>query len=104
MGLLTESSYFDRKLIMISKISILMCVAIALTFGMINTSEAYSNPDPTRMQQHIDKVKISHPKEYQDMLNQAGGNIKDCLSCHKGLQTKQNPSSYNLPRYPRHKR
>ncbi len=88
---------------MTTKTSILICATLVLSFGIITMSSAYSTPDPAKMQQHIDKVKISHPKEYQYMLDQAGGVIEDCLSCHKELQTKKNASEFNFPRYPQHR-
>ncbi|MFA6055065.1 MAG: hypothetical protein WC769_06815 [Thermodesulfovibrionales bacterium] len=42
--------------------------------------------DTTNVQEHIkvhlEKVKISNPKKYQEMVERAKGNITDCLSCH----------------------
>ena len=35
-----------------------------------------------RMQEHIEKVKITNPGEYQKMIERAGENITHCKSCH----------------------
>ncbi len=53
-----------------------------------------------RMQKHVDKVKITHPKEYQDMVDKANGIISGCLSCHKDMNRKKDSSSFR-PKYPK---
>jgi hypothetical protein len=63
--------------------------------------DADTAPDPVRMQRHVDKVKITHPVQYQDMLEKAGGVIVDCTSCHGDMKTKKLPSEYRFPRSPR---
>lgn len=37
------------------------------------------------VQEHINKVKITSPQRYQEMLKGAGGNTTYCLGCHKDL-------------------
>jgi len=35
-----------------------------------------------QMQEHINKVKSTSPKKYNDMVKRAGGNITLCTDCH----------------------
>jgi len=67
-------------------ISILAIVCLCLMFimGVGLYAETTTNPAPA-MQEHIEKVKLSNPEEYQAMVERAGGNITECCSCHKGL-------------------
>jgi len=87
-------------MIMISKLRVIIIAILISSVGMIALSGAVPT-NPARMQQHVDKVKITHPKEYQEMMEKAGGVIEGCTSCHKDLKTKKAPSEYKYPRYPR---
>lgn len=48
------------------------------------------------MQKHIAIVKQKNPKQYKDMVDAAGGNIVDCMSCHHAIfdnqKSRQRPS------------
>lgn len=67
--------------------SIMTVVFLCLLSGIgVNT---YAQPPKIssvdlkeNMQRHIEKVKIKSPQKYQTMVQRAGGNITDCLSCH----------------------
>ncbi len=83
-----------------SKIIPSLIITISLVFGTAALTVAASKPDPVRMQRHVDKVKITHPAKYQKMLQKTGGQIEDCLSCHKDMKTKKDPSEFRAPRRP----
>ncbi len=67
-------------------ISILAIVGLCLMFimGVGLYAETTVNPTPA-MQEHIEKMKLSNPEEYDAMIERAGGIITDCCSCHKAL-------------------
>lgn len=35
-----------------------------------------------QLQEHIEKVKISNPSKYKEMIARAGGNVDRCTGCH----------------------
>jgi hypothetical protein len=65
-------------------ILIIVCLCLMFIMGVGLYAETTTNPAPT-MEEHIEKVKLSNPEEYDAMIERAGGNITDCCSCHKGL-------------------
>ena len=67
-------------------ISILAIICLCLMFimGVGLYAETTINRAPA-MEEHIEKVKLSNPEEYEAMIERAEGNITDCCSCHKGL-------------------
>ena len=73
--------------IMAKYISILLIVCLCLLFimGVGLYAETTTTPAPLNMEEHIEKVKLSNPEEYQAMVERAEGNITDCCSCHKML-------------------
>ena len=65
-------------------ISILTIVCLCLMFGIAGMSYADSAKNiEVIMQEHIEKMKRTKPEKYQAMVERAGGNITDCLSCHE---------------------
>ena len=67
-------------------ISILIIICLSLMFGGRGAiSYAGSGIDPVIMQKHIEKVKRKNPIKYRNMVQKAGGIIKDCRSCHKEI-------------------
>ncbi len=74
-------------------------VILALAYAFIPSAGA-ETLQQKRMQKHVDKVKITHPKEYQDMVDKSNGIISDCLSCHKDMNRKKDSSSF-MPKYPK---
>lgn len=68
-------------------ISIITIASLCLVFvGMGVKSYAQPSINPANIQEqmkkHIEKVKLSNPGKYQEMMQKTGGNIIDCLSCH----------------------
>ncbi len=51
---------------------------------MINTASLEEH-----MKVHIEKVKLTNPKKYQDMMKRAGGKITDCRSCHIEIKSSE---------------
>jgi hypothetical protein len=45
-----------------------------------------------QMKEHLNKVKSTSPKKYNDMVKRAGGNITLCVDCHieTGKETRGN--------------
>jgi hypothetical protein len=67
---------------------VLTVICLCLMFGTGVT--LYAQPPRVsseelqqRMQEHIDKVKITNPGEYQKMIERAGESITHCCSCHQ---------------------
>lgn len=80
--------------------SMLTIVCLCLMSGI--EAKSYAGPiiKPAdlkeQMQEHIKKVKLKNPAEHQSMVDKAGGNITDCVSCHIDINNKKN-SSNNQP-------
>jgi len=67
-------------------------IIILLVPGLWTLSPSFAGPgqDPSLlMQEHIKKVKDTNPADYQVMVEDAGGNIAGCLSCHKKEDNKK---------------
>jgi cytochrome c len=72
---------------------------LCLIFSLqTNTLYAASQGNPVNMQEHIEKVKSKNPAGYQEMVDKAGGNITNCLSCHIDMNKKKNVSGQTNPR------
>ena len=70
--------------------SVLTIFCLCLIFGI--GVKSYAQPPKMssadlkeQMQRHIEKVKIKSPQKYRAMVQEAGSNITDCLSCHKDI-------------------
>lgn len=37
------------------------------------------------LEQHLEQVKRSNPRKYQEMLDKAGGVARDCRDCHTDI-------------------
>jgi len=67
----------------------LIVVSFITISGVINISYAADTSTArVSMQKHIEKMKRTKPREYQQMFKEANGNIVSCLSCHKDLMKK----------------
>lgn len=73
------------------------CLCLVLS---VQTSLSYAAPqkNPAVMQDHIEKVKRTNPAGYQEMVDKAGGNIINCVSCHTDINKKKNPSGQTNPK------
>lgn len=69
---------------MIKIILVTSGIFLCLIFGLqsISIAEPSAEQQRIKMQRHIDKEKIKHPREYQEMVNKAG-TIVNCVSCHE---------------------
>ena len=79
-------------------IGVITCFFLMVAFT--NATSAASRIDPVQMDQHIEDVKRTNPQEYQKMVDKAGGNIVDCLSCHVNLKLKKDPSESKHLKFP----
>ena len=52
--------------------------------------------DPAAMQKHVEEVKRKNPAKYQAMVQEAGGNITTCASCHKANDAQAKQTGTNL--------
>jgi hypothetical protein len=86
--------------IMFKHISIGVTACFFSIVAFINSTYAVSQTDSLKMEQHIEEVKRTHPQEYQKMVERAGGDIVDCLSCHFNLKFKKDPSEPKHPKFP----
>jgi hypothetical protein len=68
-------------------ISIIIIACLCLVFGMGVKSYAQLRTNPANLQEqmksHIEKVKLSNPQKYQEMIQRAGGNVTKCTDCHQ---------------------
>jgi len=85
---------------MFKNISIGVISCFFLIVAFINATSAASQTDPVQMDQHIEDVKRTHPQEYQEMVEKAGGHLVDCLSCHNNLKLKKDPSESKHLKFP----
>ena len=72
---------------MSKKVVVLMIFCFFIAIGTADILAATSKAR-VRMDEHIEKMKRTKPKEYQKMFKEANGNIISCLSCHKDLMKK----------------
>ena len=73
------------------------CLCLLL-FLQANLVYAAAQRNPATMQNHIEKVKRKNPAEYQKMVDKAGGNITNCISCHTDIGKKKNTPGQTAPR------
>ncbi len=73
-------------------VSLLTIVCLCLICGMGVVSYGDSRMNPALMQEHIEEVKRTKPKKYQTMVEEAQGNIEDCVSCHEKVDQQNRPS------------
>jgi hypothetical protein len=74
-----------------------LCIIIGLMAGILWMSHAVKasskdSKEHEALQQHIDIVKIKNPQMYQSMVDAAGGNIVNCMSCHSDIFQDTGPS------------
>ncbi len=69
----------------------IVCLCLMSGIGVKSNAELRVNlkqEDIEKMQRHVEKVKITNPGKYQNMIERAGGNITGCCSCHKEVCEK----------------
>lgn len=68
-------------------ITVLICLLVAAGGAkrLHAGAEAGEEALPKGMKDHIDKVKISNPQKYQEMVQRAGQTIRECRDCHKEI-------------------
>jgi len=78
---------------MTNKICIIICLLAGILW-MSHTVKASSKDSMQQeaLQKHIDIVKTTNPQMYQSMVDAAGGNIVNCLSCHSDIFQDTGPS------------
>jgi hypothetical protein len=74
-----------------SCVCLIFCLQTSLLY-------AASQGNQANMQNHIEKVKRKNPAGYQEMVDKAGGNITNCVSCHIDINKKKNSSDQIYPR------
>jgi len=52
-----------------------------------------------KMSDHIEEMKLKKPQKYQEKIQETGGNITDCCSCHK--EECEQSSKGKVPTAPR---
>ncbi len=75
---------------MIKNVSITIALIVFILSGV---SYADSPKGQKIMQRHIDKVKRTKPVEYRKMIERAGENIQNCISCHQDFGKNTNSSN-----------
>ena len=71
---------------MIKVISLTTVMIFCLILGLQSVSDAETREEQMHrlyLERHLEKVRAENPVEYQRMLDDAGGVIMDCLSCHE---------------------
>ena len=69
----------------IKNISLVFLILVCLIFGLQSISHSDSLAERQRiyLEKHVAKVRTEKPKEYQEMVEKAGGTVVNCLSCHE---------------------
>jgi hypothetical protein len=60
-----------------------ICFSMIVVLQSISGAENQDEGQRIYLQRHIEKVKVQNPREYQEMMDKAGGVIINCLSCHE---------------------
>ena len=83
---------------MTRKICIIICLLAGILW-MSHSVKASSKDSKNQeiLQRHIDIVKIKNPQMYQSMVDAAGGNIVNCMSCHGDIFQDTGPSGKRRP-------
>jgi predicted small secreted protein len=79
-----------------------ICIIIGLLVGIlwmshIDKALSEDSKEQEALQTHIDIVKIKNPQMYQSMVDAAGGNIVNCMSCHHDIFKDTGSSSKRRP-------
>ena len=69
-----------RKMLIIS-----ILMAGVLWMSHADYASSQNSKEDEALQRHIDVVKITNPAMYQSMVDAAGGNIVNCMSCHQDI-------------------
>lgn len=81
------------KIIKILSLTIIMMFCLIL--GLQSVSDAETREEEMQriyLQKHLEKMEMEKPLEYQEMLDDAGGVIMNCLSCHEEeFESDENP-------------
>ncbi|UCH82050.1 MAG: hypothetical protein JSW20_05325 [Nitrospiraceae bacterium] len=72
---------------------------LAGIFWISNTDKASGQDakEQEALQRHINAVKVTNPQMYQSMVDAAGGNIVNCMSCHSSIFQDTGSSSKRRP-------
>lgn len=73
---------------MSKNVVVLIIVCFFIAIGTADIVAAEKSKARVRMEEHVEKMKRTKPREYQQMFKEANGNIVSCLSCHKDLMKK----------------
>ncbi len=77
-------------------LTIIGCCLCLIFSVQTNIIYAASEGKPVHMENHVEKVKLKNPAAYQEMVDKAGGNITNCVSCHVDMNKKKDlPSKTN---------
>ncbi|OGW38275.1 MAG: hypothetical protein A2Y97_04635 [Nitrospirae bacterium RBG_13_39_12] len=76
-----------KKIIIITTTFLFIISGIHVYAGPIIGQEEYKQ----KMNGHIEKMKLKNPQKYQEMMQKTGGNITNCIDCHKEILNKNLP-------------
>ena len=61
----------------------MVCLGVIFATGVESYGEPMMSPTlKERMQQHIEEVKHKNPEKYETLVQNSGGKITGCRSCH----------------------
>jgi hypothetical protein len=79
-----------RGIIMMKSFLLLIIICLYSTIIIVDILDAdviipapLTQEELQKMQEHIEKVKVTNPKKYNDMIERAGGSVTHCCGCHK---------------------
>ncbi len=84
---------------MIKTVLTLIFLCLFLMSGSYSNLYAAKNTVLVKMQKHIDKVKLTKPGKYRTMLENAGGSITNCISCHQDFGINKNTAGKFSPKF-----
>ncbi len=84
---------------MIKKSLIISCVlAGVIWISHADMASSADSKEDEALQIHINAVKITNPAMYQSMVDAAGGNIDNCMSCHRDIFKDTGSASKRRPK------
>lgn len=70
---------------------LVMCVALKTSYAGTERSPA------AVMQEHMKTMERKSPALYRSMVEDAGGNVTGCISCHKIQESKKSHFHFQAP-------
>ena len=79
----------------------MLIISVLLSGGLwmfhADYASSQNSKEDEALQMHNNAVKIKNPEMYQSMVDAAGGNIVNCMSCHQDIFKNKGSSGKRRP-------